>query len=199
MSSLGLRIKSGYAIAVVLAGSRETPSIVARHIVELSDPDLAETRQPYHDGFGKEQDDVREIARRVKIIRRRATRAIAALVRDACREEPDESRGGRRGNATRAGLVVGSVIDPQQVANPHIRAHANEGRLFRTVVEDALRSHGVSCKILVEKHLATTAAAALHHDERTIKQTLAGFGKAVGGPWRADEKAAAIAAWLALT
>jgi hypothetical protein len=28
---------------------------------------------------------------------------------------------------------------------------------------------------------------------------LDGFGKALGSPWRADEKAAATAAWLALT
>ena len=29
--------------------------------------------------------------------------------------------------------------------------------------------------------------------------TDAGFGKTIGGPWRADEKNAAIAAWLALS
>ena len=34
---------------------------------------------------------------------------------------------------------------------------------------------------------------------REIAKTLDGFGKALGSPWRADEKAAATAAWLALT
>jgi len=94
--------------------------------------------------------------------------------------------------------VVGSVIDPQKVGNPHIRAHANEGRLFRTVVENALRSHGIACDVIVEKQLAARAAAGLRVPDGAIKQTVAAFGKTVGGPWRADEKAAATAAWLAL-
>jgi hypothetical protein len=32
-----------------------------------------------------------------------------------------------------------------------------------------------------------------------ITKTLAGFGKALGSPWRAEEKAASAAAWIALT
>ncbi|PYR24276.1 MAG: hypothetical protein DMF98_16000, partial [Acidobacteria bacterium] len=122
------------------------------------------------------------------IIRRCATRAIASFVRDI----------GQDGLGV-AGLVVGSVIDPRQVANPHIRAHASEGRLFRTVVEDALRAHGVSCTIIVDKQLATTAARELGCGERAIKRTIGDFGRTIGGSWRADDKAAAIAAWLSLT
>jgi hypothetical protein len=37
-----------------------------------------------------------------------------------------------------AGLVVGSDSDPAVIMNPHIRVHAAEGRLFRTVIEQAL-------------------------------------------------------------
>jgi hypothetical protein len=188
MTGLGFRIKSGYAIAVVLAGSRRAPIARCRRVVELSDPDVAETRQPFHNGFGKEQDDAREIDRRIRIVRRCATRAIASFVRDI----------GHDGLGS-AGLVVGSTIDPQQVANPHIRAHASEGRLFRTVVEDALRAHGVSCTIILDKQLAAAAAMELRCGAPAIKQTIAELGKTIGGSWRADDKAAAIAAWLALT
>jgi len=49
--ALGFRVKSGYAIAVALRGPAASPSVVARTIVELSDPEVAETRQPYHHGF----------------------------------------------------------------------------------------------------------------------------------------------------
>ena len=199
MIGLGFRIKSGYAIAVVLAGSRGAPAAVARHIVELSDPGAAETRQPYHDGFGREQHDAGEIARRVKIVRRCAKHAIAALLQDSRCLQTTGRPAGHTGPRTQAALVVGSVTDPDTLANPHIRAHANEGRLFRTVVEDALRTHGVSCTILLEKQLPITAISALRRDEREIGRTLAEFGKAVGAPWRADEKAAATAAWMALT
>ena len=192
MTALGFRIKSGYAIAIVLAGPPKRPTVVARRIVDLYDPAAAETRQPYHDGFGTENEDPREIARRVKIIERCAKKSVGDLIKEVCRAD-DSPR-----SRLRAGLVVGSVIDPQQVGNPHIRAHANEGKLFRTVVEDALKSHGVACDVIVEKQLAAKAAAGLGCTDGEIKTALAAFGKTIGGPWRAEEKAAATAAWLAL-
>jgi hypothetical protein len=188
--ALGFRVKSGYAIAVALRGPATAPEVIGRHVVQLSDPDVAETRQPYHDGFYTHQDDAREIARRVRIVERCAKRSVAALV-DELRRTPRQGR-------LRAALVVGSVIDPKQVGNPHIRAHANEGRLFRTVLESALRSHGVDCDVIVEKHLAERAAKDLRCADVEIKRTLAAFGKALGGTWRSDEKAASTAAWLAL-
>jgi hypothetical protein len=191
VTAIGFRIKSGYAIAVVLAGPAKSPTVVGRHVVDLCDPDAAETKQPYHDGFGTENEDPREIARRIKIIQRCAKKSVSRLI--------DDVRGGAAARADlRAGLVVGSVIDPQQVGNPHIRAHANEGKLFRTVVEDALAAHGIACDVIVEKQLAAKALAGLGRTDAEIKQALAAFGKTIGGPWRAEEKAATTAAWLAL-
>ena len=186
--ALGFRVKSGYAIAVALGGPASAPAAVSRHVVELSDPDVADTRQPYHDGFYTHEEDARTIARRVRIIERVAKRSVTALLKD-------ERLAGCRG----AGLVVGSVIDPAKVGNPHIRAHASEGRLFRTVLESALQSHGITCEVIVEKQLAAKAAAGLKRRDAEIKKALAGFGKTLGGPWRADEKAASVAAWLVLS
>ena len=187
--AIGFRVKSGYAIAVALQGPASAPAIVARRIVELSDPGSPGTRQPYHDGFFKQEDDLREIARRVKIVRRCATRSVAALLRD-------DVLAGRR--CCGAGLVVGSVIDPKTVGNLHIRAHASEGQLFRTVLEEALRPHGIACDVIVEKTMAGAAAARLRRSNAAIKRTVGGLGKALGGTWRADEKAACAAAWMAL-
>lgn len=185
MIAVGFRVKSGFAIAVALDGPASAPSAVWRRVIAMSDPTYLETRQPYHDGFYKTEEDPREIARRVKVVKRCAKQSVAALVEDT--------------RVSRAGLVVGSLIDPQKVGNPHIRAHAHEGRLFRTVLEAALRSHDVDSRVIVEKHLAATAAAELRRPPREIARALDGFGKALGSPWRADEKAAATAAWLSLT
>jgi len=186
--ALGFRVKSGYAIAVALRGPASAPAAVARAVVELSDPEDAETRQPYHHGFYTNEEDARTIARRVKIVERCATRSVAALLKDA-----------QLADCCGAGLVVGSVLDPAKVGNPHIRAHASEGRLFRTVLESALRSHGIACEVIVEKQLAARAAAGLGRRDAEITRALAGFGKTLGGPWRANEKNAATAAWLALS
>jgi hypothetical protein len=185
MIAVGFRVKSGFAIAVTLEGPASAPTVVSRRVIEMSDSAVPETRQPYHDGFYRTEEDAREIARRVKIVKRCATQSIAALLKDT--------------GATRAGLIVGSLIEPEKVGNPHIRAHASEGRLFRTVLEDALTSRGVRCEVIVEKKLPARSTEGLRRPAREIARTLEGFGKILGTPWRADEKAAATAAWLSLT
>jgi hypothetical protein len=106
----------------------------------------------------------------------------------------DEPLAGCRG----AGLVVGSLIDPSAVGNPHIRAHASEGKLFRTVLQSALESRGIRCDVIVDKQLAGKAAAALKRRPDEIARVVTRFGKDLGGHWRADDKAASTAAWLVL-
>ena len=127
---------------MALRGPAAAPGAIAREVVELSDPEVIETRQPYHHGFSTHEEDERQIAQRVKIVERCARRSIAALLKDE-RLDGFACRG--------AGLVVGSVIDPATVGNPHIRAHASEGRLFRSVLESALQAHGISCEVIVDK------------------------------------------------
>ena len=190
MTAVGFRVKSGYAIAVVLDGSRQRPRPLASRIVELSDPGVAETRQPYHDGFYKTEEDAREIARRVRIVKRCAKKSVAALVSEMEREALAE-------RTWRAALVVGSLIDPNTVGNPHIRAHAHEGQLFRLVLEEALAEHAVDCDVIVDKQLASQVAKELGRPA-SVARAVASFGKTLGGRWRAEEKAAATAAWLAL-
>ena len=188
--ALGFRVKSGFAIAVALRGPASAPSIIARRRVELSDPGIPETRQPYHDGFYKQEEDPRELARRVKIVTRCAQRSVAALLKDDCFAGL---------TCKGAGLVVGSVIDPMRVGNLHIRAHACEGQLFRTVLADALRAQGIACEVTVDKVLAQMAVKKLRRTDAAIGRAIAALGKTAGGPWRADAKAACTAAWMALS
>jgi hypothetical protein len=187
--ALGFRVKSGHAIAVALSGSASAPVVLARRIVELSDPAVPETRQPYHAGFYKQEDDPRELARRVGIVERCAKRSMGLLLKDDC------LAGLRCRNAS---LVVGSVIDPSRVGNLHIRAHASEGQLFRTVLADALRTYEIECEVVVEKALPERAVKELRRTQAEIARVVAALGKTVGGPWRAEEKAASLAAWLVL-
>ena len=199
MTAIGFRVKSGHAIAVILQGSVESPLPVARQVVELCDPAVAETRQPYHSGLGQAEADPKTIARRVKTIERAASASVSEL---AARLGVDRLEQGRTGSSRRvecrAALVTGSVIDPESVGNPHIRAHAYEGRLFRTVLERALVAHGIRASVIVEKQLAETARRRLGRSDRAIKQRLLELGTVFGSPWRSDEKAAATAAWMAL-
>jgi len=98
----------------------------------------------------------------------------------------------------RAALVVGSVIDPESIANPHIRAHALEGRLFRTALEDALRSRGIQCAIFAERDVYPRASNLLGQSSVQIRRAIAELGHSVNSPWRVDQKVAALAAWMSL-
>ena len=188
--ALGFRVKSGYAVAIALRGPASAPALVARRIVELCDPAVAQTRQPYHAALHAPEQDPQALGRRLAIVKRCADQSIAALL------NADLFAGAECGAAA---LVVGSVIDPATVANPHIRAHASEGALFRDVLRDALRGRGLRCDVFTEKQLAASARAGLQRGESVIARVVAQFGKAAGAPWRAEEKAASTAAWMMLS
>ncbi len=187
--TLGFRVKSGWASAVVLVGPAKAPELRDRRIVELSDPAVPESKQPYHARTGMLEEDPAKLDRRIKIVRAAAAKAVSMLV-EFCRDAGCEIRG--------AGLVVGSLIDPTSIKNPHIRAHALEGQLFRTVLEDSLRSHQIPCRVIVERNAFSGAETLLRCSLEDVKQTLLNLGRSQKGPWRVDDKLAALAAWLTL-
>jgi len=188
-ATIGFRIKSGWAMAVLLAGPTASPRVLERRRIELSDPKVPRTRQPYHAGFGLAQTSLRTIAALVRIVERCARRSVGALVRDA-RAQGVDLRG--------VALVVGSLIDPASIGNPHIRAHASEGALFRRVVTDAARRRGLGCVTILEREVYEAAARTTRRPARAVKTAVAELGEAVAGFWRSEEKTATAAAWCAL-
>ena len=49
-AAIGFTVKSGWACAVLVAGSATSPRVVDSRRVDLSDPAIPESRQPYHAG-----------------------------------------------------------------------------------------------------------------------------------------------------
>jgi hypothetical protein len=188
-AAVGFRVKSGWATAVLLAGTVAAPRVLDRRTVDLSDPAVPGSRQPYHAGTGLLEEDEATLSRRLRVVQRVTAESVTGLV-EAYRERSRTPRA--------AGLVVGSLIEPGSIANTHIRAHALEGRLFRTALAEALRSHGLPCTVEVERNVYARAAAVLGLAEDELKREVAGLGRAVSGPWRADEKLATLVAWMAL-
>jgi hypothetical protein len=188
-TALGFRVKSGRAIAVLLAVRDVFPCVLDHREIDLCDPAVAESRQPYHAGMGQLETDLATLKRRRQVVTRAAERSIRMLVK--------EYRG--VGYEPRcAGLVVGSLINPETISNPHIRAHALEGQLFRTVLEDWLRACEITSTVFLERDLYGSAAKVLQRSESELKRILARPGKQVAPPWRSDEKGAALAAWMVL-
>jgi hypothetical protein len=188
-SVLGFTVKSGWASAIVLDGSTKSPGVVASQRLELSDPADAKSRQPYHSGRGTARQPGRELDTLIASVERFGLRSVDAFIREY---EPD----GRRFDG--AGIVVGSLIDPTQIANDHIRIHALEGQLFRSIVKDAVERRRMRPLIWRERDLYGVAATRLKRSESDIREVIAGLGRSVEGPWRAEHKAAAVAAWLVM-
>jgi hypothetical protein len=187
---IGLRAKTGRAIAVVLGGSRTAPLVVLKTEIKLTDPKIPETFQPYHEvmdlPWEQSQRAVRTFTRPIEVV---ARKALAKMVK--------ELQG--KGLNVKGVCVVGSTDrDLTRIGNYHIRAHAAEGILFRRVLELAAKAHGLRTRTFPDRELEKTAASELGLSPAAIKQALGNLGKSLDPPWRADEKRTALAAWLML-
>ena len=171
MSAIGFRAKTGRAIVVAIG---DDLSFVLRREVSLADPALPDTAEPYHASMTLPWSES-EVAVQplITAIENVATDVVAALVA--------EVRGVRA-----IGIVGAPAKNLARIGNEHIRAHAAEGVLFRRVLEVAAERNGIACRGFDEKELGAPDAK------------INALGKQAGPPWRADERAAATAAWLAL-
>jgi hypothetical protein len=167
------------------------PRVIDRRVIELSDAALPSSRQPYHAVMRAPRRVRTALERRLSALVHRVTRrSLGRLVR----EQRHQGLLVRR-----VALVVGSLIDPATIGNEHIRAHALEGRLFRTALERAARAARLSCSTHLERGLYAAATTRLKRPAAELKRRVTALGHALAGPWRADEKAATLAAWMALS
>ena len=177
--AVGLRAKTGRAIAVVLSGSRQDPRFVWRGEVSLVDPANPATGEPYH--------EVMELPwNEATVVVQPLVTAIEKVAQAVMRNLILEMK--RHGVTIRAAGIVGSAPRSlDRIGNQHIRAHAAEGILFRRVLEVAGVHNHLKCFGVSEADLSKPADAILKE-----------FGRAAGAPWRTDERLAASVAWIAL-
>ncbi|HVR40786.1 MAG TPA: hypothetical protein VMU84_16970 [Thermoanaerobaculia bacterium] len=173
-AAIGLRAKTGRAIAVVLRESDRGAQFVWRGEVSLVDPKVPATAEPYHEVMELPWSDAtREVQPLIVAIENAATKAIEALVEEH--------------NIVALGVVGSPPRDLVKLGNLHIRAHAAEGILFRCVLEVAAERCHIACVAYSDRNFAMSDAA-------TLKE----LGRVAGPPWRTDERMAATAAWNAL-
>src|SRR6266478_7141553 len=189
-ASIGLRAKTGRAIVVVLTGPSTAPHVIKRLEFSVVDPAAPETFQPYHEvldlPWEQAQKSVKKTAGKIERV---ATKALRTLIRELAFEGFDV-----RG----VGVVGAGERKLEKIGSTHIRAHAAEGVLFRQVLEVAAQSNELPNRRFDERTIDQTAETELKIPVARIKTHLAAMGREAGSPWRADEKAAATAAWIVL-
>lgn len=189
-TALGFRVKSGWARAVSLAGPSNALRLVSCQSILLSDPEVPQSKQPYHAALELSENEGKALTARLRrVVAGAAKKSVNELLKQLGSEDY---------RVTGAELVVGSLVDPLTLPNEHIRAHGLEGQLFRTALEDALRERGLPYKVLVEKDALATASALLQLSVLRARKRIASLGASHDGAWRAEEKLATLAAWVAL-
>lgn len=189
-NAVGLRAKTGRAIAVLLTGTRARPEADRRCEIVLATPAVPALYQPFH----RVMDLPWEQAAASVDAAQRALEAAAATELGALLRALQPHAPG----AVAIGVVGAPERNLAAIASPHIRAHAAEGVLFRRVWQVGAADNGLTCIAFPERDIAARARSALGLAPADIQTGLARFGRALGRPWRADEKAAALAAWMVL-
>jgi len=188
--AIGFRVKTGRATAVVIAGPASAPRVLSRKSLQLWDPEIPESHQPWHADFELPPDQSTRI---VPI----ALKAVERVALSALRDLVDEVRSAH-GSIIGIALVAGSSTDPESIRNPHMRAHAREGQLFPQALADAAKTLRIPAVTLVESEVFSSAAAKLRKSPEAIKLAVTELGRDGGKPWSAEEKTAAAAAWITL-
>jgi hypothetical protein len=188
---IGLRTKTARAIVVVVAGTGKSPRAITRAEITLSTPATPELYQPYHQFMNLPWDAAVVAVRDAEqAIETAATRSLKALLGDLKSQDLEIAS---------LAIVGAPERNLKAIGSPHIRAHAAEGVLFRHVWQVAAETVGLRSEAFSEKGFELFAAARLCLDVAALRARLAEFSQTVGRPWRADEKAASAAAWIALS
>jgi hypothetical protein len=196
-AAIGLRAHSGWAAAVALveagAGSADAPAMILRRSIEMRERGAAGPSQPYHAAVGLDIGESRQL------VEMSAARA-AALATTALRGIVEDLR--QLGHpVVGCGLLLasGRPLPPlEKILASHPLLHTAEGELFRDALRAACRDCGLPVVAVKERELFLRAAGDLRLPAAQIERHVAAMGKAIGPPWRQDQKFAAAAAWLAL-
>ena len=184
--SIGFRAKTGRAIAVVLGGTSDEPLVLAKTEITLFDRNIPATAQPYHAVMDLPWKESEKAARKyTKVIEKIARHTVTSMLNEQA----------AKGNRVSAVGIVGSADrDLTKIGNPHIRAHAAEGILFRRVLDLAAEANGLQWRAFSDETLTAGAG----RRSAWLKRKIDELRTRVAAPWRAEEKQAATAAWLVL-
>jgi hypothetical protein len=193
IAALGCAPHSGWAAVVGVSHVGGRLSVVVRERIVFVDPRDAPSKQPYHAVKGLPLD---EAARRVA-----SYSATAATMAGDAIEEIAAVLSARGCGVAGLGIVDAAGrkdLGLATILSSHALIHTADGDHFRAAIAAA----GVRCGLAVvrvpARELEMRAAAAIGKSATMVQRAIAGQRESVGAPWGADQKAAALIAWLVL-
>lgn len=178
---------------VVLGGTAANLRVLARARVELIDDKDPESKQPYHT---VEFVCLEEAAGRLRGYLDTATALAYAAI------AAQRANLGERGYQLKAVGILGAADrKPSSLSSilaSHALIHAAEGDHYRSALSAATERHGLRVRRIQARALEDHAVGELRLPLRTVLDTVNGLGRQVGPPWGADQKKAALLAWMLL-
>jgi hypothetical protein len=190
---LGFAPHSGWAAVVMLGGTRDAPRVLTRERLEMTDASLEGSKQPYHALEGLPLPEAR---RRLALLEASAA-ALAAdglhsLIARARSEGAEARAAGILDSAGHGGSSLEAILAS------HALIHSADGQHFRAALAQGCQALGLSVSRVPQRELTGRAAAALEKTPDQLGTAVASLGRGLGAPWGADQKAAALLAWLLL-
>ncbi len=191
--TIGFAPHSGWAAVVLLGGTPAKPLVLARERLELADPKLLGSKQPYH---AIEPLPLAAAEAQLATFKASAARLAAGAIRalaQVARAAGVEARtAGIVDSAGRSGATLAAILAS------HALIHSSDGNHFREALEAGCAAQGLPAIRIRQRDLAVTAAAELGGSPEELRTRVAQLGREVGSPWGADQKSAALIAWLLL-
>lgn len=200
IAALGFRAHMGWVAAVGVTLEGSAPRLVHSSIVKTADDGDRIAKEPYHvaagwDGLSRvppHPDPKAAIAEGRKRQARLATRAIADIVRMIEAQKFKTVAGGVLATRAWLGHDLAGILGSHE----HVRVYESEA--VREAVRAGLKANGIKAQDVEEKSLYVVAANTLNRSEGRLKTILNNLRGDAPGPWRQDQKLAALAAWLVL-
>jgi hypothetical protein len=185
-AALGFKVRTGRAVVVAIGGALDAPEVLAKTRIDVA--------------FSFEEGAVFHVAQELPI------QAARTLVSDAEARFTERARKDlgafteRLGAKIVAAALVAAAAKPlpplEVILKAHPLVHAAEGELYRRVFSQAAAALGQRPTRTAAEPSALSSV--LRCTPENIAAHMAAMGKASGKPWAADQKQAALVAWLAL-
>jgi hypothetical protein len=191
--ALGFAPHSGWTAVVVVGGTVVAPRVLVRERLELADSHLEGSRQPYH---ALEELALTQARERLAQFERSAARLALAGLRALL------ERTASMDHEVRSAALLDATRTPpaslEAILASHALIHSADGHHFRIALASACEALGLSVSWIGPRELEQRAEAVLRQTATAVGAAVAALGRGLGAPWGADQKSAALLAWLKL-
>jgi hypothetical protein len=190
---MGISPHSGWAAVVALGGAPTGPRVLSRSRIDLVDRHFPESKQPYHTVEKLAIDEAAQHLDRYRIQAEGMAGSAIGQTREHLAGQGYELKS--VGILESSGRKGGSL---HSILASHALIHTADGDHFRNALAAAAERGGLDVCRVPARDLDAQAEARLRRSLSSLRIAVNELGRQVGSPWGADQKNAALLAWLLL-